>query len=349
VTTSTTTTTETTDPGTDEDMDGWSVENGDCDDNNVWVNPGWPEDITDDIDNDCDGRIDEVFTGVDVFEYDANDGSAWVQTIDVWGDLVNTQALDMGICPVWLEETPDGTGWFANDGLGLYKITHAGNVTQLVDLTKVKLPKGIGEYGLYGLGVHPDSTLYVSAVNALLGFQPTVSSNYDLVSEWTINLKDGKGHTVAPVDIAVDRFTGVVGMAGVWGGFATISDGEFEMQIADDIPYGGPYIFDFHSSDSGGFYGIGNEPKKGAYTLFGYDKTAQGWDIAASWVNDSYTPTAMAIEPESGDFYVTANGGWYRQVWRYYADGSGGAILHETEPDSMTKSYCALTVQWEED
>ena len=48
--TTTTTTTETTDPGTDEDMDGWSVENGDCDDNNVWVNPGWPEDITDDID-----------------------------------------------------------------------------------------------------------------------------------------------------------------------------------------------------------------------------------------------------------------------------------------------------------
>jgi uncharacterized protein (TIGR02145 family) len=46
----------------DNDNDGYSENQGDCDDDNTHVNPGLTE-IEDGIDNDCDGEIDEVFSG----------------------------------------------------------------------------------------------------------------------------------------------------------------------------------------------------------------------------------------------------------------------------------------------
>ena len=45
---------------TDNDGDGYSVNQGDCDDTNDSINPGATE-IEDGIDNDCDGEIDEGF------------------------------------------------------------------------------------------------------------------------------------------------------------------------------------------------------------------------------------------------------------------------------------------------
>ena len=62
---------DTGDTGTDEDTDGWSVEDGDCDDNNIYVNPGRDEDPDDGLDNDCDLSTDE---GVRNTYYDDNDG-----------------------------------------------------------------------------------------------------------------------------------------------------------------------------------------------------------------------------------------------------------------------------------
>ena len=51
------------DGGVDEDGDGVTVEDGDCDDTDYQRNPNYPEDITDGKDNDCDGRVDELWGG----------------------------------------------------------------------------------------------------------------------------------------------------------------------------------------------------------------------------------------------------------------------------------------------
>ncbi len=57
-----------TEEGTDEDGDGFTLEDGDCDDTDYQVNPAWPEDPYDGKDNDCDGRVDEVWAGIAVAE-----------------------------------------------------------------------------------------------------------------------------------------------------------------------------------------------------------------------------------------------------------------------------------------
>jgi hypothetical protein len=49
----------------DDDADGYSELQGDCDDFNPWVSPGMPEDPTNGLDDDCDGQIDEMIAGCD--------------------------------------------------------------------------------------------------------------------------------------------------------------------------------------------------------------------------------------------------------------------------------------------
>ena len=61
-------------PVGDLDGDGWTVEEGDCDDADPNVNPGAPE-ICDGIDNNCDGDIDGVGSGL--FWYLDQDQDGW--------------------------------------------------------------------------------------------------------------------------------------------------------------------------------------------------------------------------------------------------------------------------------
>ncbi len=54
-----------TDTTTDSDADGFTIDDGDCDDTNDAINPDAEEVCDDDIDNNCDGEIDEGCDGSD--------------------------------------------------------------------------------------------------------------------------------------------------------------------------------------------------------------------------------------------------------------------------------------------
>ena len=59
---------------TDNDGDGWCVENGDCNDGDATINPGADELCGDGIDNNCDGAFDE---GCDTSGCTDMDGDGW--------------------------------------------------------------------------------------------------------------------------------------------------------------------------------------------------------------------------------------------------------------------------------
>ncbi len=53
--------------GDDQDGDGYSVADGDCDDTDPAIHPG-ASDVCDEVDNDCDGAINEDSPGYDQYE-----------------------------------------------------------------------------------------------------------------------------------------------------------------------------------------------------------------------------------------------------------------------------------------
>ena len=73
--------------GGDEDHDGYTTEQGDCDDHNPDVYPG-ADDLCDPFDNDCDGRLNEDSIGYDMFEpndqngFDLGDLTGTLDTVD---------------------------------------------------------------------------------------------------------------------------------------------------------------------------------------------------------------------------------------------------------------------------
>ena len=91
----------------DADSDGFTVEDGDCDDLNPTVHPGVAADLCDGRDNDCDGLIDEDVDG------------DWGET-DILGDLTDTPETylypklfpetDVDRFVFYVEDTL--TGWF---------------------------------------------------------------------------------------------------------------------------------------------------------------------------------------------------------------------------------------------
>lgn len=95
--------------GVDEDGDGFSVEEGDCDDTDFRVNPAWPEEPDDGVDNDCDGRVDEQWRG---FAIATQRGAARssVLLVDTVGREEDELTLPEDVVPWGISENPAG-GW----------------------------------------------------------------------------------------------------------------------------------------------------------------------------------------------------------------------------------------------
>lgn len=95
--------------GTDEDGDGFTVEEGDCDDTDFRVNPAWPEEPDDAVDNDCDGRIDEQWRGFAVATQRGAARSS-VLLLDTVGRAEDELTLPEDVVPWGISEDPAG-GW----------------------------------------------------------------------------------------------------------------------------------------------------------------------------------------------------------------------------------------------
>lgn len=81
-------------PGQDCDQDGYSFAQGDCNDDDPAVNPGVPEDCTNEIDDDCDGLFNQgcdagarqgALWGGGLCQQGTDSSAAWLLLLPLWG------------------------------------------------------------------------------------------------------------------------------------------------------------------------------------------------------------------------------------------------------------------------
>lgn len=321
--------TDTADTDGDQDDDGFTPEEGDCDDDNVYVSPAREEDDGDGFDNDCDGRVDEAWSGVDIV-YANEDGASEILTIDAIGRVTDEVSVDSSCGPVWLDHaswTDPGAGWVINSGYAAVStVDSAGNCTDIADFSDAE----VYPYGVYGIATGPDGTIYATTLDALytVGMDGTTTA----VATWSCNFDDPSAHEMAVYSLAVDPVTGTVGLFGYYGGFGTWSptDG-LQVRLTEDLEAPAVVTNSGAHRDEGGWYTPGADLNTGAYFIYGYDEASAAWAAEETWSDEDWLPFMLAIDGDTGDYYLTANAGWFYTVWRVVRGSGYAADLYTTD------------------
>lgn len=325
--------------GTDDDGDGWTVEEGDCDDTDIYVNPAWDEDTDDGKDNDCDGRIDEEWTGLTVLRTNVNGGGALLQ-VNRLGELDDELPLDAGCLLVGIDAGPEG--WVGNNGYAtLATVDGSGTCTDLADFSDT-------DYGLVAVAAHPGGYYLATTGDAL--YQVDADGTVTELAAWSVDTSDPATYERYVVSLAVDIRDGTVGLFDVYGGFATWSptDGLVD-QLHADLEAPSVYLYAGAARDGGGFVALGQDATTGAYGF--YDFSGGAWVLRATWEDSEFIPSGgIAVDGDSQDLYAIASGGWHRQVWRVRYENGEQSILYETpdedlDPDDLFLGVLATYTQ----
>jgi hypothetical protein len=346
----------------DNDKDGFCPPE-DCDDTTIWVNPAWDENPDDDIDNNCDGRIDEVFHRVVVVEYDQNSGTSMVN-VDPLGDLKGSFAASTPMAPRQATLDHDKKKFVAwdNASLGLYRYDQNGSVTTIAQIPE--------EYEwlndadepdpppiIQDLAAHPDGFYLVAAGDRLLRFEK--GGSWSTIAQWKCVEQD-MTHEICVTAISADEVTGEVMMFGYFGGVARwTTDGGFQVLMAENLEEpGARYLQAQHERfDSHYILGLGvDDAGKPAYAMYRWNRQKQEVVRLGLWPETaSFPPNSFSIESDSGDFYLAANspagerGAWHNQIWRMTADGNYATDLYATKPEKDTNFYGAATILYTQD
>jgi hypothetical protein len=318
--------------GTDADGDGWTVEAGDCDDTSVWVNPAWTEVPDDDLDNDCDGKVDEEFVGVAVLDIETEGGPTVLQNIDNYGDPDDPTPLSRVVYGNAMVEDPEGGYWFTDGAQkAVFHMTATGTVTQLWSDAATEYADGEEPVGYFGLVREADGTLLVSGGDRL--FAIDAQGDGTVVETWDCLEGDSGITTICPIDLAIDRPSGQVALPGYFGGFAFWTpDGGLDVKVLDDPAYGTLSYTAIDKRDNGPWLLFGTDLETGTMGVYKYNANNADVELRTEWVFDDFVPFDFAIEQGTGDLYFSANGGWFNTVFRMVADGTYTAMLY---PDDV--------------
>jgi hypothetical protein len=323
---------DTADTDDDQDDDGFSPAEGDCDDDNIRVAPSREENPRDGLDNDCDGHVDEAFAGVFVAYANATGPSSIVQ-IDTIGRLKDTVPLQGDCSPLWLDVL--GDGWVVNCGQQqIASVDPSGALTVLADLTE-------SDYGAWGIAAGPSGEVYVATLDSLLRIG--ADGTPEELARWTVDFMDPAAHAFAASAVDVDWATGEVGLYDYFGGFATwTASAGFQVKKKGDFENPSLVTFSGSLKDGGGWYTVGQDAASGTPGVYLWE--GSDWALQEAWTDEDWVPFMAAIEGATGDAYVTANAGWFYTVWRI-VEGSGyAADLYVTDGTTANRSFYGIAI-----
>lgn len=336
---------DTADTDGDLDDDGFTPEEGDCDDADIRVAPG-RVDNEDGKDNDCDGRVDEEWSGFDI-AYANDDGSSEILTIDTIGRESDWVTVRDGCYPTWLDHAAgplsDGTdGWVINNGYAkVSTVDRDGTCTDLYDFSE---DVEAYPFGVYGIATGLDGTIYATTLDALQAIAP--DGTVTAVASWSCNFDDPTAHEIAVYSLAVDPLTGQVGLFGYFGGFATYDPGTgtFTLLATEDLEGGTLNTLSGAHKDGGSWYTTGADMNTGAYGFYRWDGAA--WEPKQAWTDEDWLPEMLAIDGDSGDYYVTANAGWYYTLWRVVGTSGEASRLYSTDGTEAHRGFHGIVTNY---
>ena len=329
---------DTADTDGDLDDDGYTPEEGDCDDNDVRVSPGRDETVGDEKDNDCDGRIDEDFAGISV-AWNNGYGDSAILTIDLLGRVDHELELSGNCYPTWIGELPDG-GWAVNNGQATLAIADSsGNCVDVADFSET-------DFGLWGIVTTPEGRIFATTVDKL--YEVGIDGTLTELASWVVDFEDPAAHEAAITGLAYDPATKTVGMFDYFGGFATWSESQgFELKLKGD--WENPLLVGFAGAVQEGkdwFY-LAGSTETGEYGIYRFDNETQDWAVRDAWVDYGYSPVLMAMDSDTGDAYVSTNGGWYNLMWRVVEGSSYAGVLYTTNGTEEGRMFFGV-VPWYE-
>ena len=328
----------------DVDGDGFTEAEGDCDDTDIGVNPARDEDPSDGKDNDCDGRIDEEWSGL-VVALQVEGSRSSLALIDTVGRVDEEIVLPADVVPYGVAEGLEG-GWvltatslfvnisagtpsFEFDPVQVLTVSEAGESSSLVTFGEDRYDDMMFYwYGplLTGVKPHPDGYYVAALPGALLRIDPDGSVTE--LATWAWDLMDDTTYELYAFDIAVNRQTGEVGIQDLLGGFATWTEAGGLVQhkkanLADGWENWDAKIAVGLTAVEGesGWYGMVADYVTGDYALERFESGASDWTAYMTWSNNLVRPLAVTADSDHGDFYVSAKGGDHYTLWRLREEG----------------------------
>jgi hypothetical protein len=200
-------------------------------------------------------------------------------------------------------------------------VDETGHVTPLSDFSA-------SEYGIYGITTHPDGYYLVSVIGGLVAVDP--SGVQTPLASW---IPDEVGFFA--FDLVLNHATGDIGVSGYYGAFGILSaGGEWTPHRLTDMEADAPeYImYSVDHKDMDGFYAGAFAVENGEFGIYRFNMELQDWEKKASW-DQEWSPHFLAVDSESGDFFITTEGGQYPYAWKI--DGETGAAA-SFYPDAGT-------------
>ena len=327
------------------DKPPWYADNDeDCDDSDYHVFPGSPyesEKGENGKDEDCDGRVDELWQGVTV-AYQNQVGASSILTLDALGQVTDEVVLaDETVYPYWLDHGVGG-GWVTNYTLFDKKTKTITGQVLLID--EAGQTRGGGEvpdleWGFYGLATHPDGYYLVSSVDALWRVDPDGTATQ--LASWNAEYWKLKDFQLLLYTVAVDVLTGEVGLVGYLGGFATWSEKEgLQIRRIGDAKEWSLMTYSGAHKDGGGWYSLAQTSN--GLAISKYNLETDEWVEKVAW-EETWSPAVLTINGDNGDYLVSANGGWYYTVWLILEDGSYVSDLYMTDGTVQYRGFYGIT------